>query len=57
MTKDLHKANQAKNEQIVNKVNDALIGLQNSFNKNEIPENENPDKVINFFEKIFDFDK
>ena len=57
MTKDLHKTNQAKNEQIVNQVNGALIGLQNCFNKNEIPENENPDKVINFFEKIFDFDK
>ena len=47
LTKDWHKVSQAKNEQIVNQVNDTLIGLRNAVNKNETPENKNPDKVIN----------
>ena len=39
---------QLKSEQIVN---DALIDLRNDFNKKEVPENENPDKVIDIVEK------
>ena len=42
---------QLKSEQIVNQVNDALIDLRNDFNKKEVPENENPDKVIDIVEK------
>ena len=55
LAKDLHKASQARNEQIVNQVNDALIDLWNAVEKKEIAENENPDKGINIVEKIFDF--
>ena len=55
LAKDLHKASQARNEQIVNQVNDALIDLWNAVDKKEIAENENPDKGINIVEKIFDF--
>ena len=55
LAKDLHKASQARNEQIVNQVNDALIDLWNAVDKKEIAENENPDKGINIAEKIFDF--
>ena len=57
LIKDLYKTNQAKNEQAVNLVSDALIDLRNVGNKKEIPENENPDNVINFFERILDFKK
>ena len=42
----LYKSNQAKNEQIVNQVNDVLIGWRNAVNKKIIPENENPNKII-----------
>ena len=54
LAKDLHKASQARNEQIVNQVNDALIDLWNAVDKKEIAENENPDKGINIVEKILD---
>ena len=35
---------QAKIEQIVNQVNDALTDLRNAVNKKIIPENKHPDK-------------
>ena len=38
--KCLYKANEAKNEQYVNQVNDALMDLRNVVNKKVIPENE-----------------
>ena len=31
--------------------------LRNSVNSKEIPENENPKKVVNIFSKILDFNK
>ena len=34
-----------------------MIDLRNYVIKKAIPENENPDKVINVIEKILDFDK
>ena len=34
-----------------------MIELRNSINSEEIPENENPKKVVNIFEKIIDFNK
>ena len=39
LAKDLIIATQAKNEQIVNNVNDGLIDLRNDINRKEIPEN------------------
>ena len=57
MVKDLHRVNQAKNELIVNQVNDALIDLRNTINKKIIPENEYPDKVTDVAKKILDFHK
>ena len=57
MIRHLHKASQAKNEQIVNQVNDEMIDLRNIFNKKKIPENENPDEVINIAEESLDFNK
>ena len=53
LTEDLSKANQAENEKIVNQVNDPLIDLRIAV----VNKNENPDKVINIFEKIFNFNK
>ena len=57
LAKYKYKYNQSKNEQIVNQVNDALIHLRNAVNKNPIPENENPDEVIDIVEKNFNFNK
>ena len=57
MAKDRIKVNQVKDEQIVNQVNDALFNLRNNVIRKEIPENENPDKVIDIVEKIVDFGK
>ena len=36
---------------------DGLIDLRNLINRREIPENENPKKIINTVEKIFNFNK
>ena len=55
--KDLIRATQAKNEQIVNNVNDGLIDLRNDINRKEIPQNENPKKVVEIVEKMVDFNK
>ena len=46
LMKVLYKADQAKNQQILNQISDALIDLLNLFKKMAIPENENPDRVI-----------
>ena len=48
---------QAKNEQLANNFNDGLIDLRNSIIRKEIPENENPNKVVNVVEKTLDFNK
>ena len=53
--KDLSKANKAENEKLASWVNNKLTDLKNDVNKKEIPENENPDRVIYIFEKIADF--
>ena len=57
LAKDLYKANQPKNYQIVNHVTRALIDLRNAVNKKKIPENKNPDGLINTVEKILDLNK
>ena len=49
--------NQSKNDTIVKYLNEPLIDLRNSINSKEIPENENPKKVVNIVEKILDFNK
>ena len=37
---------QAKNEQLVNNINDIMIDLRNAIIKIEVPENENPNKIV-----------
>ena len=49
--KNLYEANQAKNKQTRNQVNDGLIDLRNALSKKKNPENENPDKVVDIVEK------
>ena len=56
LARDLIKATQAKNEQLVNNVNDGLIDLRNIIRK-EIPENQNPNKIVDIVEKIINFNK
>ena len=34
-----------------------MIDLRSSINSKEIPENENPKKVVNIVEKVLDFNK
>ena len=55
--KDLIRASQAKSAQLVNNVNDRLIDLRNSIIKNEIPENESRNKIVDIVEKILEFNK
>ena len=57
MVKHLFKANQAKTEEIINQVNDALIDLKDAVNKKECPKNENPGKLIDIIQKIGEFNK
>ena len=42
--KDLYETNKTRNEKIVNRVSDALFISRNLVNRNETPENEQPDK-------------
>ena len=46
LANNLYKANQDKSKEIINHVHDGLIGLRNAVNIKTIPENENPDKLI-----------
>ena len=52
---DLLEAKQAKNEELVNNINDGLVDLRNAIIKKEISGNENSKKVSNIVEKILDF--
>ena len=55
MVEGLIKANQTKNSKIVNQTIDSINELKNAVNKKEIPENENPNKIIDIVEKILEF--
>ena len=57
LAKDLIRAKQAKNEQLVNNVNAKLVNLRNSINRKKIPENENPNKIVDIIDKILHFNK
>ena len=57
LAKSLIRANQAKNEQLVNNISDGLIDLRNAIIKKERPKNKNPNKMIDTVEKIIDFNK
>ena len=50
--KDLIRATQTKNEQLVNNVNDGLVDLRSIIIRKEIPENKNPNKIVDIAEKI-----
>ena len=53
----LYKANEAKNEQMIKRVNNAFIDLWSNVIRKKIPENENLDKVISIIEKTLNFNK
>ena len=57
LAKNLIRAKQAKNEQLVNNINDELIRLRNVIIKKEIPKNGNSSKIVDIVEKILDFNK
>ena len=44
LVKDLHEANQTKNDITVKYLNESLIDLRNSINSKKIPKNQNPKK-------------
>ena len=46
LAKDLLRAKQPKNKQLVNNTNDELIAFKNTIIKKEIPENENQNKIV-----------
>ena len=48
---------QAKNEQLVNNINDIMIDLWNAIIKIEVPENENPNKIVDIAQNILDINK
>ena len=57
LVKDLIRVKQAKNQQLAKNINDGLIDLRNAIIKKEIPENKNPNKIVDIVKKIFDFHK
>ena len=46
LAKDLIRATKARFEQLVNNVNDGLIDLRKTIIRKEIPENKNPNKIV-----------
>ena len=53
LAKDLLKSTQAKGEQLVNHLNDALINLRIDAKEKETSENENPNEIIDTVKKNF----
>ena len=51
LAKDLIKTDQSKNKQIAKQTIDSINELRNSIINKEIPENENPNKIIDIVEK------
>ena len=49
--KNLVRATQVKNEQLVNNMNDGFIDLRNAVIWKEIFENESPNKIVDIVEK------
>ena len=46
LVKDLIDLQQSENEKLVDNINNVLIDLGNDINRKWIPENENPNKVV-----------
>ena len=57
LIKDLYEENKSKNDKIVRNINESLINLRNSINSKGIPENKNPNKIVNIVEIILHFNK
>ena len=57
LVKYLSIAKQSKKQRLVINVNDELIDSLNAINKKKIPENENPNKIVDIVEKILGFNK
>ena len=53
----LIRVEKAKNEQLVNDINDWFIDLRNAITKKENRANENRNKIVDIVEKILDFHK
>ena len=53
LEKDVIRATQAKNEQLVNNVNDGLFDLRKAINKIELPKNKNPKRQPIFLKKFW----
>ena len=56
LAKALITAKQAKNEQLGNNVKDKLVDLRNAI-RTKIPENRNPNKIVDITQIILDFNK
>ena len=56
LAKDLIRANEAKNKQLVNNIN-GFVNLSKTIVRKEIHENKKPNKTVNTVEKIFNFNK
>ena len=54
LAKGLVKADQVKSNQIENQAISSINALRNAVTRKEIPENENPNKIIGIAEKIHD---
>ena len=55
--KDLIRAKQGKNDQLLNNTNDELMDLRNAINEKEIPEKDNPNKIVHIAGRIIYFNK
>ena len=46
-----YEDNQNKNDNVVENINESLINLRNYINSKEIPEKENPKKIVDIVKK------
>ena len=46
-----YEDNQNKNDNVIENINESLINLRNYINSKEIPEKENPKKIVDIVKK------
>ena len=53
--KELYNSKQTLNDEALKYINDSLVELKKDINRKIVPENENPEKIVNVVEKILNF--
>ena len=57
LTKELYENNQIKIDKILKHINESLIHSRNSAHNKGVPENKNPNKIIDIVQKNINFNR